>query len=186
MCEIYKEDVRVVMARVCESQQYLVGNVRDVVGEMENQIITNNNRSNKKDEMLLTIREAIFGLEKEMEMNRTNHQTLQENQVKTERKLEEERRMLEETIQRNANSVQTHGEAMGEWIRKEQTIKGQNSDNELKREVKKENVPPGLTYGAAGRKFLDQGGRKTTLLVKQNEREIDSRMTERDTAQNQK
>ena len=58
--EIYKEDVRVIMTRVCESQQYLVDNVRDVVGEMGNQIIMNSNRNNKKDEMLLTIRASIL------------------------------------------------------------------------------------------------------------------------------
>ena len=117
---------------------------------MGNQIIMNNNRSNKQDGMLLEIREAISGLKKEMEANRTNHQTLHENQVKMGRKLEGERRMANEIIQRNAKSVQTHGEALQEWMRKDQTINGQNSDNELKREAKKENVPPGLTYGAVG------------------------------------
>ena len=32
--------------------------------------------------------------------------------------------------------------------------------------MEKENVPPGLAYGVVGKKFSDQGERKTTLLVK--------------------
>ena len=126
----------------------------------------NNNRNNQQEEMLKALREAIFGMKEELKQSQTNNQILQDNQVKMEQRVEEDRRVTNETMRRNTTSVQTQGEISHEWIRKEQTNGHQSSNTEPKRDVKKENAPPGLTYGVVGQMFFDQGeGKRPNLLI---------------------
>ena len=98
VCEMYKEEVKNKITIICENQQQIVNEVKDVVGEVENQLTMNNNRSNKQEDMLKAIGEAVLGLGDEMQINRTNRQILQDKQEKTEHRMEEERRATKETL----------------------------------------------------------------------------------------
>ena len=60
----------------------------------------------------------------------------------------------------------------------------QNFNTGLKREVKEENAPPGLSYGEVGRSYFDQRPMVRPKLTKPLEKDTDSTMTERDTTQN--
>ena len=183
VCEMYKEEVKNKITIICENQQQIVNEVKDVVGEVENQLTMNNNRSNKQEDMLKAIGEAVLGLRDEMQINRTNHQILKDKQEKIEHRMEEERRVTNETLQKNTNSVQAQGEALQDWFKRGHTIGVENPSNEPKTEVKKENAPPGLIYGVAEQRFFDQGERKTTPFLTQKEKDTDSIMTERGWAQ---
>ena len=148
------------MTRIYENQQQIVNNVRDVVGEVENQFTMNNNRNNQQEDMLKALGGAIIGLEEEFEKGRTNNQILQENQVKMEQRIEEERRVTNDAMQRNTISIQNQEDILQEWIRREQANGYRNPNTEPKRGEKRENAPPGLTYGVAEQRYFDQRERE--------------------------
>ena len=102
--------------------------------------------------------------------------------------MEEGRKVTNESMQKNTISVQTQEDRWQEWIRSQQTNAYQNSIAEPKRQVKRENAPPGLTYGVVQQRYFDQGERETTQPLKPFKNDNDSIMTERerDTTQNEK
>ena len=174
------------MAIIYENKQQIVNDVRDVVGVVENQRTMNNNRSNHQEDKLKVLGEVIVGMKEELQQGRINNQKLQESQAKMEQKLGEERKVANEAFRRNAISVQAQEDRWQGWLRKEQTNVYQNSNTEPKSEVKRENVPPGLTYGVVDQRYLERGERGATQCSKPVGEDTDSIMTERDTARNQK
>ena len=60
----------------------------------------------------------------------------------------------------------------------------QSSNTGIKRELKAENAPPGLSYGGVGQRFFDQRPRGMPKLTKPLGKRTDSMMTERDATQN--
>ena len=69
----------------------------------------------------------------------------------------EERKVINGAVRNNDISVQTQE---GRWqglIRIGQANAYPNSNTELKREVKSENAPPGLTYGGVDQRRIEQG-----------------------------
>ena len=93
--------------------------------------------------------------------------------------------MINEEIQKNTISVQTQEGRRQGWVGYGQANVYQSFNTGLKREVKAENAPPGLSYGEVRQSFVAQRPKDRPKLTKPSEKDTDSMMTERDTTQNQ-
>ena len=103
--------------------------------------------------MLDLLNEAVRGLREELGESRNNNRQLHEKQRQVQR-MEEERNMANGEIRKNIITVQTQEDRRQEGFRYEQANVPKNSNVWLKREVKFDVPPPGLTYGGWGEVFL--------------------------------
>ena len=128
--------------------------MRDVVSAADSRLIENNGRNIQQENVWNISSEADIGLREELEESRNSNQQLQENQRRMEQRMEEERNRANGEIRKNIIAVQTQEGRRREGFRYEQPNVRKNSNVGLKREVKFEVHPPGLTYGGGGTKFF--------------------------------